>query len=163
MKIESVSVSYGLTQSLRNYCNVRPSITLTAALDAGEDAEDVQAELLAQAKEFIHEEIDQALEADGQAARYSAEPRYSAYRTVPWRFTYQAVVIVPTGVALPVGYQHVPDVPFKSRYNAAFRAALEYAKHEQIELHDCSNGDVSDIPTEGGPVDDDPFCGVDEL
>ncbi len=81
MKIEVVTVGYGVTQSLAGYCNVKPSISLTASVDEGEDEEQVQAALLERAQAFVHELVDDALEADDLPPRYYDGPRYRVFQT----------------------------------------------------------------------------------
>src|SRR5215510_12607964 len=107
MKITQITVSYGATQSLPEYSNIKPQLTLTATLDEGEAFEAVEAELWALAKGHVHEQIDQALEASGQSAKYDPCPRFQVLRTYR---DYHAsrgadqpplfVVIVPDGVKL---------------------------------------------------------------
>src|SRR5262245_14752355 len=81
MKITQVTVSYGATQSLPEYSNVKPQLVLTATIDDGEAFEAVEAELWALAKAHVHEQIDLALEGSGKAAKYSDESRYQVLRT----------------------------------------------------------------------------------
>jgi hypothetical protein len=69
MIITQISVSYGETQSLPDYCNVKPGITLTAFVEAGESAEAVEAALWKFAKEAVQTHIDSALEDHGLPAR----------------------------------------------------------------------------------------------
>lgn len=84
MRIETITVSYGMTQSLPKYSNVKPSITLTGVLAEGEDREQAKAALLDEARAFVHEAIDVALEASDRPAKYSAEPRYEVRRTTSY-------------------------------------------------------------------------------
>src|SRR5262245_34880619 len=76
MKPTSITVSFGRTQSLREYSNIKPAITLSADLEDGDDPEACRAELLEQARTFVEEQIDLALEADGTPAKFSTAPRY---------------------------------------------------------------------------------------
>jgi len=81
VNITEIRVSYGRTHNLGNYSNVRPEVQLVAALDAGEDPAEARAALMAQARAFVHEEIDLALEGSDQAAVFSDEPRYRVIRS----------------------------------------------------------------------------------
>lgn len=81
MQIKTVTVSYNRTHSLGNYSNVRPGISLTAELEEGDDPEAAKAALLYDARAFVEEMIDQALEAEGEHAKFSREPRYQVITT----------------------------------------------------------------------------------
>jgi hypothetical protein len=161
MKITTVTVSYGQTQSLPEYSNVKPSITLTAEVEEGEDREQVKAQLKAEAQAFVHEAIDEALEADGRPAKYSSEPRYKVQRTTNYHdyerprgsqvveAPEQLVIILPQGLKLAES-RFLTDI-----YGAASGLRLAHAKHSAAEfiherdgytLLDASDGDLSKLP-----------------
>lgn len=154
MNITQITVSYGETQSLPEYSNVKPNITITATLDAGEDVAIVEAQLWEHAKEAVREQIDQALEASGKAARYSTEPRYQVLRTYQG-YTARGrieqpkiVVILPDAMRLDDQLDQRLGSPSyreskKLRHGHAMRIATEYAHDQQCELLDCSDGDIS--------------------
>ena len=58
MKITSVTVGMGITASLPEYCNVKPSLTLTATVYADDDAQAVIHRLRAQVRAFCEGEVD---------------------------------------------------------------------------------------------------------
>lgn len=109
MQRTKIVVSYTHTHNLGNYSNVKPGITIEAALDEHDDPAVVTAALHSEAVGYVHEAIDQALERDGQRAHFSGEPRYQVLYTETmtrggWRDRVklappeQLVVIVPQEV-----------------------------------------------------------------
>lgn len=164
MKITEITVSYGRTQSLESYRNVRPSITLRATLDEGEDPDAVRAQLLAEAKAAVHEEIDLALEDDDQPARYSREPRYRCIVTRElgghWTGCVRQeppellLIILPDTTPMERGAGSAPnwwtDIPGRRRGvrldHAKQIAAAYLAAHDRTRLIDASDGDLSRIP-----------------
>src|SRR5688572_23962743 len=81
VKLTTITVSYGETQSLPEYSNVKPQITLGATLDEGDDPAQAEAYLWQLAKDSVHAQIDLALEANGRPAKHSTEPRYQILQT----------------------------------------------------------------------------------
>lgn len=158
MKLTTVTVSFGRTQSLPEYSNVMPSITLTAELGDGDDPATVAAVLLVEARAFVEGAIDDALEDAGEPAKFSTEPRYqiwSSYRGVqglagPKPEPPEAVVVV---VPQAVSIQSVPGYSRASysgsshlRFATALRKAQEIATNEGRRLIDCADGDLARIP-----------------
>lgn len=82
MPLSKVIITYGLTQSLPDYCNVRPSITLEYTLEPGDDPYSVRADLIGEARAQVRELADQALEDAGRPARFSTEPRYAVLHSI---------------------------------------------------------------------------------
>lgn len=167
MQITEITVSYGRTQSLEAYCNVRPSITLRATLDEGEDPEAARQQLLAEARAIVYEEVDQALEDDGKAAKYSAEPRYRLYitseamwvgrdrwggRTTKVDAPERLLVLAPNDARLDAGdaptwWNRPYGASSKLRMSHARRRIAEYLKENaEFRLIDCADGDLSRIP-----------------
>lgn len=152
MKLTQITVSYGETQSLPEYSNVKPNITLTAALDDGDDPAAVEAELWQQAQAAVHEQIDLALEANGRAAKHSTEPRYQVMRTAHDRWRRDddppnpppLVVILPDAMNLDKRFVHVgwPESR-KLRYHHALQIAHDRAGELSAPIVDCSDGDLS--------------------
>lgn len=81
MQHTRIAVRIGRTQSLENYSNVRPEIEIEAVLAPGDDLEACKAQLRAEARAFVEEEVDSALEAEGIPAKFSAAPRFLVYET----------------------------------------------------------------------------------
>jgi len=156
MKITQVTVSYGETQSLPEYSNVKPALTLTATIDPYDDPAVAEAALWELARQSVHAQIDAALEANGRAAKYDPAPRYQVLMTYWDRYGRprdtpeppKIVVILPNSVELERG----PDVYFvspnhldtrKLRYAHALRIATEAAQERGYTLLDCADGDLS--------------------
>lgn len=153
MKLTQITVSYGETQSLPEYSNTKPQLTLTAALDDGDDPAAVEAELWGRAKAAVHEQIDLALESCGKAAKYSTEPRYQVMRTAHDRYRHNnnappnpppLVVVLPNEMSLDDRFVHVgwPESR-KLRYAHALQIAQERAQEIEAPIVDCADGDLS--------------------
>ena len=165
MKITIVTVTYGVTQSPPDYCNIKPSMSLSATLDEGDDALEVAAVLRGMVKGVIHAEVDDVLEAHDNEPRYSTEPRYRVIKTrsvMPFgdtcRFAVPCVAIVPDEAEIPRGYESVYVIARRGRYAYALRRATETSHDMQVALIDCADGDLSRLPaleeSEGGRDDD---------
>jgi hypothetical protein len=153
MKLTQITVSYGETQSLPEYSNVKSQITLTATLDEGDDPAGAEGHLWQLAKDSVHEQIDLALEANGRPAKHSADPRYEVYQTIRshWRRPEDPpdlppmVVIVPDGANVEdkrlVSASHAIDSRHQ-RYPIALRIATDVARERDAELFDCSDGNL---------------------
>lgn len=107
MKITQITVSYGATQSLPSYSNVKPALTLTATIDDGDDAQEAEAQLWDMVKHAVHQQIDLALEANDQAAKYDPAPRFQVMQTYWNQWDHrgeekppQYVVILPNEITL---------------------------------------------------------------
>lgn len=154
MNLTAITVSYGATQSLPEYSNVKPQITLSAELEPGEHAGDVAARLWELARAEVHEQIDRALEAGDQRAKYDPAPRYDvitpsqrAFRDRSWAEPEAVIVVVPTKAAVD-GYvvaSHYPDLS-GHRLGYALAWAADRAAEKGLRLIDCSDGDLSKIP-----------------
>jgi hypothetical protein len=158
--LTQITVSYGETQSLPEYSNVKPSITLTATLDAGDDAPVIEAELWQHAKNAVREQIDLALEANGKAAKWSGEPRYQVMQTYWSQWDHQGeakppqyVIILPNAINLERGAYaqklvHVSSMEDsrKLRYDHALRiATAKLSDDDGYTLIDCSDGDLTPL------------------
>jgi len=165
MKLTQITITYGETQSLPEYSNVKPAITLAATLDQDDDPAEVEALLWQHAKESVHSQVDLALEANGRPAKYSAEPRYQVMQTYWNEWDHrgetkppQYVVILPNEINIERGAYaqrliaagNVSDSR-KLRYEHARRVADEIVREEQRTLLDCSNGDLTPLLALGAP------------
>jgi hypothetical protein len=168
MKKTTITVSFARTQSLGNYSNVKPSIVIGAELDEGDDAEAVKAQLLAEAQAFVYEAVDQALEDDEQAAKFSKEPRYrlgvtsesvwvarkgQLSREKKVEAPERVLVLLPDAMRLDDGegraWWSEPYGPSRHlRLAHARRAADDYLRNRGsgARLIDCADGDLSRIP-----------------
>lgn len=167
MHITQITVSYGETQSLPEYSNVKPNITITAAIEDGDDPTAVELNLWAHAKQQVHEQIDQALEGSGMAAKYSTEPRFQVLRTYQG-YTARGkieqpkiVVVLPNGMRLDTQLdQRLGSISYretrKLRYDHALRIATEYAHDQESELLDCADGDISRLEALLPPLPEEP-------
>jgi hypothetical protein len=158
MHITQITVSYGETQSLPEYSNVKPNVTLTATLDEGDSPEQAEAALWTLAKQSVHEQIDLALELNGKAAKYSAESRYQVMQTYwnEWDHRGQTkppqyVVILPNELSPGrdayaqrlIHAGHSTDAR-KLRYSHALQIAEDVMReHADYTLLDCASGDLT--------------------
>lgn len=155
MQITQVTVSYARTESLSNYCNIKPGITLTATLQERDDPSVVEEELMETAQNTVHDLIDTAREADGLSPKYYRGKLHRVYRNEDRR----CIVVVPN------------NTPFEREDNWKYRdhwyavsvpvtpiRAWEVATSEAIQygfaLVDCGDGDLSKIPAlpDAGPA-----------
>lgn len=161
MQITQITVSYGETQSLPEYSNVKPSITLTAVLDDGEDAAAAESDLWTQAKNAVREQIDLALEANGKAAKWSGEPRYQVMQTYWDQWSHkgetkppQYVIILPNSINPDRGAYaqklihagNYSGEARKLRHSHARRIAESVVADRDdgpYTLLDCSDGDLT--------------------
>lgn len=156
MKLTQITVSYGETQSLPDYCNIKPQLTLTAVLDDADDPQGVELYLWEQAKAAVHAQVDAALEANDRPAKHDPGPRYQVLRTY-WDRYYdrgtpeppRLVVIFPSGARLKqhngTKLVHAGNVSDSSRlrYAHALRVAAQSADDIEATVIDCSDGDLS--------------------
>lgn len=96
MRITSVTVGFGLTESLPNYGNVKPSVRLTADVDASDDVRVVIEKLDGLARAYCEDVVDTAREAEGEKPKYYDG---TLYRLCLW-VQRDAIVIVPEDVRL---------------------------------------------------------------
>jgi hypothetical protein len=157
VKITTVTIGYGATQSLPEYSNVKPSAILTAEVEDGEDPTIVAAQLQTTARLMVENEIDAVLERNGQPAKYSTELRYRVWAARrPGAYeasnaSEQVVIIVPAKDfdrhAFRELYEVLHDYSERwHRYRYALTRAMDYATEHTARLIDCSDGDLSRIP-----------------
>ena len=163
MKRTSITVGITRTQSLGNYSNVRPTITQTVELDEGDDEEAIRSQLKAEAQDFVEALIDEALEADGQRARFSNEPRFQIIVTTEryvgdWSNRQklsppeQLIVILPNARRTIVDgsswFQHLPTGPARGvRLGHAISLAVDFmAENPGYQLITCDDDDLARLP-----------------
>jgi len=168
VKITQITVSWGETQSLPEYCNTKPSLTLTATLDDGDDPTAAELLLWQQARDAVRAQIDAVLERNNLAAKYDPCPRYQVMRSmrpdyyrkkqVPEEEWPNVVLILPDTDAHPKGYVHTlyPDSR-NLRYPYALKKAQEKAQKDGATLINCADGDLTKIPPMPGSDEDNPF------
>lgn len=161
MKITQITVSYGATQSLPSYSNVKPQLTLTATIDDGEDPIEAEAQLWDMVKHAVHQQIDLALEANDQAAKYDPRPRFQVLQTYWNQWDHrgeekppQYVVILPNEITLNrdaygqclISAAHTGDSR-KLRYSHALAIAQSITgdTEEPRTLFDCADGDLTPL------------------
>lgn len=147
MKITEVTVSYGETQTLSGHCNVKSSITLTATVEEGESPYEVTQALLINAKEMVHQEVDQALENDGQSPRYYTGPLYNVLISQ----SRQVICIAPANLNAPVDFRSAWGSGANLRLHRAQARAQGISGFQVV---DCSDGDFSKLPPLPEQVDD---------
>lgn len=172
MNITQITVSYGETQSLPEYSNVKPLLSITAVLDAGEDVALIEAQLWQHAKEAVREQIDLALESNNIPAKYSTEPRYQVLKTRTNSYYDRGKIELPKLVTIIPNESKLDDRfvhagwrdSRKLRYGHAQRLAAETSE-EGYTIVDCADGDVSRLlallPEE--PVEESPAKQDDDL
>jgi hypothetical protein len=159
MHITQITVSYGETQSLPEYSNVKPSLTITATLDVDDSPGEVELLLWNEAKAAVHAQIDSALEANDKAAKYDPAPRYQVLRTYWNEWDHrgqekppQYVVILPDAINPDRGAYAQRLVHFargdsrKLRYAHAQRIAQGAVADRDdgpYILLDCASGDLT--------------------
>lgn len=142
MKITQITVGYGETQSLPEYCNVKPSITLTAALEDGEDEAVARQQLMALARRAVHEEVDNALEDAGRKTKYYQGPTYQVFYST----ALEIYVVAPDGARQP-NTSYSEWGAFGLRLERAITKAQQKATEKGYAFVDCSDGDLSRLPT----------------
>ncbi len=149
MRITQVTVSYGQTQSLPEYSNVKPQVSLTAELGPDDDRAAVESELWALARASVHEEIDCALEANDRPAKYdTASPRFQVVKNVKTLGAPLVVVIAPNDAVLPEHVRFLSAHYATSRnlrIGHARRIAAEAAENSNANVLDCSDADLTPI------------------
>jgi len=159
MEITEITVSYGQTQSLPEYSNVKPMVTLKATIGEDEDPHVVRRNLFEMARAFVEAEIDDALERHDRPAVYSQEARFRViatrqsrnYGEPSWMPLENVVAIVPNEVERPEGGDwHSAQSAYSDR-GVRHRHALTVARREAnsrgaLRIIDCSDGDLSRLP-----------------
>lgn len=144
MNITKVSVTWGETQSLPEYCNVKPSVTLEAQLAPEENLDLCILSLQRRAQEYVHELVDEALENEGRSAKHSPEPRFKVYES-PRR---RCLVIVPQALsvnALGEDFTSIFMIPNNLRMEHLLKMIAD-RKMANRAVIDCSDGDLTRIP-----------------
>lgn len=140
MRITQISVNFSETCSLGDYSNPKLSLELTAQLDATDEAEAVLVQLIAMAKQHLHEEIDKELLACGREPKYYHGPTYSVLSSS----RYGIYAIVPSDCAnLGNFYREKRRLPLTE----ALRYISTQYDSDDRTIFDCSNGDLSELLT----------------
>lgn len=151
MQISQVTITYSRTQSLGNYSNVKPGVTLTAVIDAQDDFDKVEENLLIIAKGIVHDEIDSALEADGSEPLFFKGPLFSVH----YANMRNVVVVHPESEPLPE-YDNWKErdpwhrdhrLPRRMRLETAMREGRLLSNEKQLLFRNCIDGDYKFIPT----------------
>lgn len=155
MEITQVTVSYARTESLSNYCNIKPGVTLTATVQEGDDSKVVRNLLFGQAMDAVHQLVDDARERDGMRPKF--------YKGTLYRSWYNAnrncVVLAPETAVLPNEsnwkyVDHWHSRATASRAHQARENALERtAEYPGCVFVDCSDGNFDTLPAlpDAGP------------
>lgn len=164
MKLTTVTVSFARTQSLGNYSNVKPSITLTAELEDGDDPDAAKTALYAEARAFVEEAVDLAIEADGDAAKFDqTSPRYHVIRsrTSPAYGDHGPLITPPVVAIVPAS--RLDGVPGDNAYNTETYRPVRWGHAKKIAadaldkiepgalLILCDDGDLSRLPQRPTP------------
>jgi hypothetical protein len=160
MQITEITVSYGQTQSLPEYSNVKPMVTLKATVTPDENIEEVRRTLFIVARSMVESEIDDALERHGRPAVYDPAPRYQVQRSAPNPYDDRGrkkpplpptIAIVPDGAELPHGDWY--GAMYASHSSGLRLAHAQLVAEREVKRHgdgaaivDCSDGDLSRLP-----------------
>ena len=101
MNIVTITVGWSETCSLPEYNNVKPSITLSAQIGDGEDAEAATRALLAECKRVVQGQVDEALEACGKRPRHYTGLAYQVVESAARKL----VLVVPNEARLLPAYR----------------------------------------------------------
>jgi hypothetical protein len=137
MQIKSVTVGLSLTESLPDYNNVKPSLTITADIDPGENVDNVVNFLFDElVRAYVEGHVDDAREAAGQSPKFYQGP---LYKLLFWQQR-DALVILPESVE----HRTLPGDWFsRSPGHSAMRLttirdhAAEMAAPHGYEILDC--------------------------
>lgn len=129
MKIRTLTVGYGRIYSLPDYCNVKPSVTLTADIDGEENIVECLHALELRCERHVHEIIDNALEGHGESPEFYKGPLYRLYR---WAQRDDLLVIIPDDrrdmSALPGRWKNADYILSPQRYDAVLARARRQAQ-----------------------------------
>ncbi len=152
MDITTITITYELRQNLGDYSGVKMAATMTAAVEEGEDPEDVRVHLLEMARQQVQTAVDDALEQNGREVIYYGGPLFKVARSD----VRQCIVILPADVQLPQEETWKECDSWRAAdYNAPGRMRLDaarlvfYAALDSASTYlpvDCTNGDLSKIP-----------------
>ncbi len=133
MRITQVTVDFTETCNIGDYSNTKPSIELTAVLDAADDVHVVIEDLVTLAKGVLHEKIDEELELVGRAPKYWAGPRFNVIQGPNTNF----VAIVPSGSTLKLdGGSFIQALRLRDK--AARQLAMQLLTDEEQQFFDCT-------------------------
>lgn len=128
MHITSMTVTLSETVPTEPYGSTKPSISVTAALDATDDPHAVLQTLLATAASGIQPHIDAELMHSHKPPRYYTGQRYKALRVA----SDQVVLIIPTEIGVPEPirtYSVIHGMPLEQTITETLD---HYAEHELL-------------------------------
>jgi hypothetical protein len=79
MNITQITVATHYTYNLGNYSNIRPEVQMTATLETQDTLDETVSELRRMTLAACQHQIDETLEANGDPAFFSRDPRFTAY------------------------------------------------------------------------------------
>lgn len=138
MRITQISVNITETCNLGDYSNTKPSIELTAQLDATDDPVAVLESLISMAKSHVHTAVDLERLAVGREPKYYTGPVFACLNSI--RYNFYAIV--------PAGHSKIPHA-----YTEARRLPLQWAMQNikrnddfgDRPFFDCSDGDLTEL------------------
>lgn len=158
MQITQLTITYSRTQSLQGYSNIKPGVSLTAALGDGDDVDIAAQTLLREAHRIVHDQIDSALEHDGQRPMFTSEPLY----WIAGNFGRRVYVILPASVSMsdlakldhadPEWNYYQNDFHYRGWFTVPPTYQRLQAVLNQISLPDgydlifCTDGNLAAIP-----------------
>jgi hypothetical protein len=167
MNIIQVSAGWTETCSLPEYNNIKPSVTLTATLEAGDDPQRCVEVLLEKSRAQVYEMINQAQDRVGVTPKYWDGPLYRPLKSYDRR----AYIVVPVGGDFPADFSTM-GFDQSGRLEAVLKRAEGWAKQMRWPVFDCSDGRFDKLPPLPAssnmaddappPVDDVPYETEDE-
>lgn len=143
MKITTITVGKKYTYNLGNYSNIQPELWITAEVEEGDSVEKVRARLKAEVDNHIHNEIDEALEAQGNSPKFWRGPRFDLLKVDKEKYA----VIIPHGAQddLPGAWPQHGDIQYSGN---RFSTIQQYCSGlgRDWTVADFSTGDFSDLP-----------------
>lgn len=142
-----ISVTVGITHNLGDYSNTRPEVQISAQLMPQDDAVQCVMQLQNEAFDACCRQVDTVLENYGSPARFSREPRYSAYVSERERI----IVFVADRRLEDPAYQE-RFKPYSSWHKGHRYAALQRIMHSQHSPEawhyiDEDEGGLDSVPT----------------
>lgn len=130
MRITTITVNLTETCNLGDHSNTKPSIELTAQLEATDYPLVVLRELIEMAKGEIRQKIDEELEKAGKSPKYYDGPLFSVYHS--GRYGY--ILVAPAARPHYLSYEHT--IVSRVRREVALAKAQEVLVAERERLFD---------------------------
>jgi hypothetical protein len=139
VNVIQVSVGWTETASLPNYNNIKPSVTLTATLEEGDNPTGCVSLLMEQAQREVRDLINQADEEHNNSPRYYKGPLFILLQGRER----ECYVIAPKGGDYPADLR---KITIEGPLNFVNSRAGDYAADYGYQVINCADGDFSKLP-----------------